>query len=97
MVRAVTSLGDQLKGHRVPIHIDNSAFQLSLTKGWSKADRLTEQIKILHELSVKHDCYFIPIWISTHDNVGADALSRLDLERFHEWASSKLTGPLRRH
>ena len=96
VVRAVTSLGEQLRGHRVPLYIDNSAFQLSMRKGWSKAERLTEIIKKLTELSLKHDCYFVPIWISTHDNIGADALSRLDLDRFHEWAKDNLPAtPLR--
>ena len=94
--RATSTLGDQMRGHRVPLYIDNSAFQLSMSKGWSRAERLTEVIKRLHELSVQHDCYFIPIWISTHDNIGADALSRLDLKRFDEWASTNISGPLRR-
>ena len=33
----------------------------------------TEQIKKIHELSVKFNCFIEPIWISTHDNIGADA------------------------
>ena len=51
---------------------------------------MTEIIKQLHELSVEFDCVFMPIWISTHDNIGADALSRNDLDRFQEWAKDNL-------
>ena len=90
VLRAAKSLGPALAHHRVPVYIDNSAFQLSFKKGWSKAARMTEVIKKLHELSVEFNCVFVPIWISTHDNIGADALSRLDLERFNEWAEDKL-------
>ena len=47
-------------------------------------------IKHLYELSVKYNCVIVPIWISTHDNVGADALSRGDLGRFQEWAKDHM-------
>ena len=93
VLRAATSLGAALRKHGVPVFIDNSAFQLSLRKGWSKAQRMTEIIKQLHELSVEFDCVFMPIWISTHDNIGADALSRNDLDRFQEWAKDNLRVP----
>ena len=97
VLRAIRSMGPALENHRVIIYIDNSAFQLSLKKGWSKAARMTEIIKQLHELSVTYNCIFVPIWISTHDNIGADALSRSDLTRFLEWASNKLNGTPHRY
>ena len=81
----------------MPLYIDNSAFQLSLKKGWSKAERLTEIIKTLYQLSVKFNCVLVPIWISTTENVGADALSRGDLPRFHEWAASHMEAHLHHH
>ena len=66
----------------VPLYIDNSAFQLSLKKGISKVERLNVLLRELFVLSVKYHCVFEPIWISTHSNVFADALSRAQWGRF---------------
>ena len=95
--RALTALGSKTSNTRVPIYIDNSSFQLSLKRGWSRAERLTEIIKQLYRLSVKFNCVIVPIWISTDDNVGADALSRGDLERFYTWAKDHLDKDPHRH
>jgi hypothetical protein len=84
--RAAEALGDMWRGKRVPLYIDNSAVQLSLRKGWSRAPRLTSYIKKLHQLAVHYDCVLVLIWISTHDNIGADALSRNDYARYAQWA-----------
>jgi hypothetical protein len=73
---AVTDLAPSWRGKVVPLHIDNRSFQLSGAKGWSKADRLTRQLRVLFEVAVKFECVFEFHWISTHDNVLADALSR---------------------
>ena len=93
VVRAMEAMGTSVANHRVPVYIDNSAFQLSLKKGWSHAQRLTDIIQTLYELSSERNCIMVPIWISTHDNVGADALSRFDFDRFHEWARSHIPCP----
>ena len=95
--RAMNAIGEKASNMRVPIYIDNSSFQQSLVKGWSRAERLTEVIKHLYELSVKYNCVLVPIWISTHDNVGADALSRGDLGRFHEWAKDHMSNHPHQH
>ena len=84
--RAVESIGETARGHRLPVYIDNSAFQLSLKKGWSRARRITDILRDLFRISATYDCMLIPIWISTHDNIGADALSRGDIPRYMEWA-----------
>ena len=60
----------------VPVHVDNQAFQRSGVKGWSKAERLNDLLKRLFRYAVAFECVFIMHWISTHDNVLADALSR---------------------
>ena len=60
----------------VPFYIDNSAFQLSFKKGRSRVERLNVVLRELFKLSVKYNCIFEPIWISTHLNIFADALSR---------------------
>ena len=66
------------EGCVLPIFIDNKAFQLSGAKGWSKAERLNELLKKMFKLSVHYGCIFMFYWISTHENVLADALSRPD-------------------
>ena len=78
VVAAIEAAGDMhWRGKRIPLYIDNSAFQLSGVKGWSKADRLNDLLKRVFRYSVEFGCIFIFIWISTHDNVLADALSRV--------------------
>jgi hypothetical protein len=66
----------------VPIYIDNTAFQRSAVKGWSHAARLQLLLRLLFDLSLKFECVFEFHWISTHDNVLADALSRQDGEQW---------------
>lgn len=85
VLMAAADLGESWRGKVVPLHIDNRAFQLSGRKGWSKAERLVRQLRTLFWLAVKFDCVFEFEWISTHDNVYADALSRPDGEsRFYD-------------
>ena len=85
--RAARSLGTTWRGKRVPIYIDNSAFQLSFKKGLSRVERLNCILRDLHLLAVEHDCVFVPHWISTHDNIGADALSRYEWDAFQHWCN----------
>lgn len=86
VLRAVKALGGHWRRKRVPIFIDNSAFQLSFAKGRSRSEELNGVLRQLFLLSVELDCIFEPHWISTHLNVQADALSRGQLERFFQSA-----------
>ena len=95
--RAMSAIGHRAQNTRVPIYIDNSSFQQSLKKGWSKAERLTEIIKKLYELSVKFNCVIVPIWISTNDNIGADSLSRGEMDKFFAWAKDHVDNEPFRH
>jgi len=84
----------------VRLHIDNQSFQASAVKGWSHAERLNELLRELLYLSVKFSCIFQYNWISTHENVLADPLSRFDEPLFLERAradGSPLRGPPERH
>ena len=97
ILRAARALGPTWRGKVVPIHCDNSAFERSLAKGRSKAPRLNVILRQLFLLSVEYDCVFEPHWISTHDNVAADALSRGDPARFAEFVRETFGPvPLRR-
>jgi hypothetical protein len=97
VLRAARALSSGWRGKRVPFYIDNSAFQLSLKKGWSKAKRLSSIIKLLFAVSSEADCVIVPIWISTHDNIGSDAISRGDIKRFQEWSKDHAHGDLRKY
>ena len=87
VLRAAKARGHTWRGKRVPVHIDNSSFQRSLAKGWSRAPRLVRIIKKLFSLSARYEFVLVPLWISTTENVGADALSRGDESGYLAWAS----------
>ena len=70
---AVETLAHKWYKKIVVIHIDNSAFQLSARKGWSRADRLTDLLKTLFFLCVKYECVIQFVWIPTAENILADA------------------------
>jgi hypothetical protein len=93
-------MGPLLGGCIVIVHIDNSSFQLSAVKGWSRADRLNVVLRNLLYLSIKYNFIMIYDWISTHLNLLADALSRDDEVKFLRDAvasGSPIIGPLQRH
>ena len=73
---AVRDLACYWRGKVVPLFIDNRSFQLSAVKGWSRAERLATQMRELFRQAVCFECVFEFHWVSTHDNVLADALSR---------------------
>lgn len=100
VVLMLEDVGPQWTGSIVRVHIDNQAFQASAAKGWSHADRLNELLRELLYLTVKYSCILSYNWISTHDNVLADPLSRFDEQLFLERAhgvGSPVGGPLKRH
>ena len=68
------------RGCVVSLYCDNKSFQASAAKGRSKAERLNSLVQELFLLMIKYDFVLHVIWISTHDNVNADALSRVDGE-----------------
>ena len=68
------------RGCVVPFYIDNRSFQLSAAKGWSRADRLMNQLKFLFKIAIEYECVYEFHWISTHENLKADALSRVEGE-----------------
>ena len=89
VVKAACDLGYLWKKKVVPFAIDNQAFQLSAVKGYSKADRLSSLVRHLFSLAISFECIFEFNWISTHDNLFADALSRPDpLKSFLDLCSS---------
>ena len=94
VLKAAQDLGPGWKNKIVPIHIDNSSFCCSLKKGRSKAPRLNNLLEKLFLLSVQYDCVFEPHWISTHDNIAADALSRDDEKGFRVFVHQHFKGSI---
>eukprot|EP00965_Chrysotila_dentata_P155142 5126143-Pleurochrysis_carterae.AAC.3 len=70
--------GHMWRGCVIPFNVDSSAFQRSALKSWCRAERLASQVRQLLVLQLKFDCVLEVNWISTVDNVFADALSRQD-------------------
>eukprot|EP00965_Chrysotila_dentata_P163979 5414103-Pleurochrysis_carterae.AAC.1 len=69
------------RGCVVPFNVDNSAFQRSAVKSWSRAEHLAVQIRRLFMLQLDFGCVREINWISTADNFFADALSWQDGHR----------------
>ena len=88
VLKCAQAIGSTWSGKRVRVWIDNSAFCFSLLKGRSKVERLTNIIRQLYQFSAEYNCIFVPTWISTHDNIGADALSRNDESLGKEWLAA---------
>ena len=78
VVEAVEDMGHLWHRQVVRFRIDNSAFQQSAVKGWSRAQRLTFLLRRLFELCIKHECVLVFDWVSTRENRYADALSRFE-------------------
>eukprot|EP00964_Phaeocystis_antarctica_P142482 scaffold107750_cov41-Phaeocystis_antarctica.AAC.1 len=75
VVEALRDLGHLWHRKVVTFRIDNSAFQKSAVKGWSRAERLTLLLRRLFELCMQFECVLCFEWLSTRANVYADALS----------------------
>ena len=91
VLRAARALAPRWHKKKVPFYIDNSSFQLSFKKGRSKSRELNTVLRELFWISCKYNCVFVPRWISTHDNILADALSRGQLQRF--FTAANLVSP----
>ena len=73
---AVADLAHLWHHKRVPMRVDNRAFQASAVKGWSKAERLSLLIRRLFEYSLRFEFILEFEWVASDDNIYADPLSR---------------------
>ena len=76
IVEAVRALAPKWRGCIVEFYCDNQAFQRSGAKGRSRAQRLNDLLRELFVLMIEFGFVISWLWISTHDNVNADHLSR---------------------
>jgi len=74
--RACAERGPLWAGCLVDWRIDNSAFQLSLAKSRSRADRLNDIIRDIMYLQLKYGFVLSTSWIASEDNILPDDLSR---------------------
>lgn len=102
VVLALEDLGGRWRDCIVLFRVDNRSFQGSAVKGWSRAERLSLLLRRLFRLSVSHGCILEFEWLSSEENMFADALSRqegerrfLELVRRHEPLPPQM--PLIRH
>ena len=73
---AAEDLAPLNQGCLLPFGIDNSAFQLSAKKGWSRAQRLQVLVRQLFHIAIDNRCIFEYEWLSSFENLFADLLSR---------------------
>ena len=74
--------GPAWRGLRVTFHCDNSGVVGACAKGWSRDPRLMSVLRQMWFLSATHGFTFRVVHVRGHDNATADALSRLQLDRF---------------
>ena len=85
VLQAVTAMGERLRGKKQRLFIDNTSVAFAIKKGRSSS-ALNGVMRQLYLLAATYDCVFEPHWISTHDNVWADHLSRARVGDFNiEW------------
>jgi hypothetical protein len=83
VVCAVDMCGHAWAMRRVPFGIDNMAFEKSGEKGMSRAPRLNDLLRELFAKQVQYRCVLDFFWLSTHDNLLADHLSRNRVNEFY--------------
>ena len=76
--------GPSWRGLRITFHCDNSGVVGACGKGWSREPRLMSLLRQMWYLSATHGFTFRVIHVPGCNNSTADALSRLQLDRFRE-------------
>ena len=74
--------GPNWAGLRVTFHCDNSGVVGACAKGWSHDPCLMSLLRQTTYLAATHSFLFRVQHVAGHDNATADALSRLQLDRF---------------
>ena len=82
IVVALATWGKILTNQVVIIHTDNDALHFVINKQYSKEDEVKEWIRYLVKLGLKYNILLKAKWISGSENYLADALSRLEVDKF---------------
>ena len=80
--KGIATFGEQLKDSKLKVMVDNQAICFAINSGSIKCVQSMELIRTLYYLLCTHNIDIKAEYIHTKDNVWADALSRLDMNRF---------------
>jgi hypothetical protein len=91
---AATVWGRHWAGKNVLFHCDNMGVVGAVESGTSKCPQLMNLIRKLFFIAARHQFDFKTVYVSTTDNNLADALSRMDMPRFHKAAPEACPHPV---
>jgi len=87
---ACRQYGNRWARKRIRMHCDNTASCFTLGSGASKSPTMMVAQRGIALEAARCHFQIRGDWISTHDNIGADAASRDDIERLRTWAKRTL-------
>ncbi len=79
----ISTFASQLANKHVILRVDNQAVCQSINAGTTRCPVTMNMIRSLYFTLCKYNIECKAVYISTDDNVWADALSRLDIDKFH--------------
>ena len=82
IILALLAWGRNWSGHQVTCHCDNQVVVACLRSRTSKVNGLMHLLRCLWFVEAKMGCFLRPMYIDTHTNILADALSRNNLSLF---------------
>ena len=85
---AVCTFAGQLCNQKVILRVDNQAICHAINAGTIKCEPTMKLIRCLYFTMSQHNIQCVAKYISTEANVQADALSRIDMDRFRQTAQS---------
>ncbi len=94
--KGVATFGEIFRDSKVKLHVNNQAIVYAINAGTIKCESSMELLRSLYYMLCKFNIEVKAEYISTVDNVEADALSRLDIDRFmnsHTSAERSMTFP----
>ena len=84
VVFAISTWGSLMTGQRITFHCDNSASVASIDKQKSRVPVRIALLRHLYAIALVFSIDLRVLWISTKNNILADALSRFDLPTFYK-------------
>ena len=82
VVTAAATFGSQWRSKRIMMHCDNMCIVHVLTSGTCKNDQIMELVRKLFYIAATYNFELSACYVNTKDNCVADALSRLQFNRF---------------
>jgi hypothetical protein len=81
MVVCIATFGKKLSGQRVSMKVDNQAIFYCVNNGKSKNPKIMALIRSLYYYTTLYKIEYKAFYLSTHDNILADAISRLGFDQ----------------